>query len=66
MVSHIETAEPVSSRSIARKYNLGVSPATIRNEMADLEEIGLIRPVSYTHLDVYKRQVWRSFNWCWI
>lgn len=43
VVSHIETAEPVSSRSIARKYNLGVSPATIRNEMADLEEIGLIR-----------------------
>jgi len=40
---HIETAEPVSSRSIARKYNLGVSPATIRNEMADLEEIGLIK-----------------------
>ncbi|HHY30432.1 MAG TPA: HrcA family transcriptional regulator, partial [Syntrophaceticus sp.] len=29
--SHIVTAEPVSSRSIARKYRLGVSPATIRN-----------------------------------
>ena len=41
--SHIETAEPVSSRSIARRYKLGVSPATIRNEMADLEEIGLIK-----------------------
>ncbi|AFV12307.1 heat-inducible transcription repressor HrcA [Thermacetogenium phaeum DSM 12270] len=40
--SHIETAEPVSSRTIARKYHLGVSPATIRNEMADLEEMGLI------------------------
>jgi heat-inducible transcriptional repressor len=39
---HIMTAEPVSSRTIARKYHLGVSPATIRNEMADLEEIGLI------------------------
>lgn len=39
---HIATAEPVSSRTIARKYRLGVSPATIRNEMADLEEIGLI------------------------
>jgi len=39
---HIATAEPVSSRTIARKYQLGVSPATIRNEMADLEEIGLI------------------------
>ncbi|MGB4504682.1 MAG: heat-inducible transcriptional repressor HrcA [Syntrophaceticus sp.] len=40
--SHIVTAEPVSSRSIARKYRLGVSPATIRNEMSDLEEMGLI------------------------
>ncbi len=39
---HIATAEPVSSRTIARKYKLGVSPATIRNEMADLEEAGLI------------------------
>jgi heat-inducible transcriptional repressor len=39
---HIITAEPVSSRSIARKYQLGVSSATIRNEMADLEEMGLI------------------------
>jgi len=39
---HIVTAEPVSSRTIARKYQLGVSPATIRNEMADLEELGLI------------------------
>lgn len=40
--SHIVTAEPVSSRTIARKYRLGVSPATIRNEMSDLEEMGLI------------------------
>ena len=40
--SHIITAEPVSSRSVARKYRLGVSPATIRNEMSDLEELGLI------------------------
>ncbi|MCF8010471.1 MAG: heat-inducible transcriptional repressor HrcA [Clostridiales bacterium] len=39
---YISTAEPVGSRTIARKYKLGVSPATIRNEMADLEEMGLI------------------------
>ncbi|GBF33162.1 eat-inducible transcription repressor HrcA [Desulfocucumis palustris] len=38
----IATAEPVGSRTIARKYTLGVSPATIRNEMADLEEMGFI------------------------
>jgi len=39
---YIATAEPVGSRTIARKYKLGVSPATIRNEMADLEELGYI------------------------
>lgn len=39
---YIATAEPVGSRTIARKYELGVSPATVRNEMADLEELGYI------------------------
>ncbi|MCR4401802.1 MAG: heat-inducible transcriptional repressor HrcA [Firmicutes bacterium] len=39
---YIHTAEPVGSRTIARRYNLGVSPATIRNEMADLEESGYL------------------------
>ena len=39
---YIDSAEPVGSRTIARKYQLGVSPATIRNEMADLEEMGFI------------------------
>ncbi len=41
--SYIETAEPVGSRTIARKHDLGVSPATIRNEMADLEETGYLQ-----------------------
>lgn len=36
------SGEPVGSRTIAKKYNLGVSPATIRNEMADLEEMGYL------------------------
>jgi heat-inducible transcriptional repressor len=39
---YVATAEPVGSRTIARKYNLGVSSATIRNEMADLEELGYL------------------------
>ncbi|MFZ5965583.1 MAG: heat-inducible transcriptional repressor HrcA [Bacillota bacterium] len=38
----ISTAEPVGSRTIAKKYNLGISSATIRNEMADLEELGYL------------------------
>ncbi len=39
---HIPTAMPVGSETIARKYSLGVSPATIRNEMAHLEDKGYI------------------------
>lgn len=39
---YIQTAEPVGSRTITRRYNLGVSPATIRNEMSDLEEMGFL------------------------
>ena len=39
---YIATAEPVGSRTIAKNYNLGISPATVRNEMADLEELGYL------------------------
>ena len=39
---YISTAEPIGSRTIARKYHLGVSPATIRNEMSDLEMLGFL------------------------
>ncbi len=39
---YIDTAEPVSSGSIVKKYGLDLSSATIRNEMADLEKIGYI------------------------
>lgn len=42
---YIGTAEPVGSRAISKKNELGLSSATIRNEMADLEEMGyLIQP----------------------
>lgn len=37
-----ESGEPVGSRTISKLSELSVSPATIRNEMADLEEMGLI------------------------
>ncbi|AKL95806.1 heat-inducible transcription repressor HrcA [Clostridium aceticum] len=39
---YIQTAEPVGSRTLSKKYSLGVSPATIRNEMSDLEELGYL------------------------
>jgi heat-inducible transcriptional repressor len=42
---YIKTAQPVGSRTLARRHKVGLSPATIRNEMADLEESGfLIQP----------------------
>ena len=39
---YIHTAEPIGSRTIAKKYGMGISSATIRNEMSDLEEMGFI------------------------
>jgi heat-inducible transcriptional repressor len=38
----VQTAEPVGSRYLARKHRLGVSPATVRNAMSDLEELGYL------------------------
>ena len=40
--SYVETAEPAGSRTISRRSGLGVSPATIRNTMSDLEEKGYL------------------------
>jgi len=39
---YVATQEPVGSKSIADRHGLGISPATIRNEMAVLEDEGLI------------------------
>ncbi|HEY2476699.1 MAG TPA: heat-inducible transcriptional repressor HrcA [Candidatus Cybelea sp.] len=42
---YIATAEPVGSQVLTQKYNLGISSATVRNEMAELEALGyLIQP----------------------
>ncbi|MBR4513329.1 MAG: heat-inducible transcription repressor HrcA [Lachnospiraceae bacterium] len=40
--NYLETGEPVGSRTISKMSDLGLSSATIRNEMADLEELGYI------------------------
>lgn len=40
--TYLETGEPVGSRTLSKYESLGVSPATIRNEMADLEELGYL------------------------
>ncbi|MDQ3696943.1 MAG: heat-inducible transcriptional repressor HrcA [Gemmatimonadota bacterium] len=40
--TYVETAEPAGSRTLSRRFHLGVSPATIRNTMSDLEEKGYL------------------------
>ena len=40
--SYVETAEPSGSRTVARRFGLGISPATVRNTMSDLEEKGYL------------------------
>jgi heat-inducible transcriptional repressor len=40
--TYVETAEPAGSRTIARRFDLGVSAATVRNTMSDLEERGYL------------------------
>ena len=39
---YISSGEPVGSRTISKRYGMNVSSATIRNVMADLEELGLL------------------------
>jgi heat-inducible transcriptional repressor len=39
---YIRTAEPVASETLVRRFALGVSSATVRNDLADLEELGLL------------------------
>lgn len=40
--SYISSAEPIGSRTITKLYDLGVSSATVRNEMSDLEDLGYL------------------------
>src|SRR4029450_4459133 len=40
--SFIHTAEPIGSRTISKRFDFGLSPATIRNVMSDLEELGFL------------------------
>lgn len=40
--TYVQTAEPAGSRTVSRRFGIGVSPATIRNTMSDLEEKGFL------------------------
>lgn len=39
---YVSTAEPVGSKALVSKFHFSVSPATVRNEMAELEELGYL------------------------
>ncbi|HID90222.1 MAG TPA: hypothetical protein EYP52_11035, partial [Anaerolineae bacterium] len=39
---YVRTATPVGSRTLVERYGLGISPATVRNEMARLEAMGYL------------------------
>ena len=52
LMEFIANAEPVGSRTLTKRYDLGLSPATIRNEMSDLEEMGFL-PVDGGSIGVF-------------
>ena len=61
--TYLETGEPVGSRTISKYSDLNLSSATIRNEMADLEELGYI--LSHTHLPEGFHQI-KDTAYMWI
>ncbi|GIV03505.1 MAG: heat-inducible transcription repressor HrcA [Fimbriimonadales bacterium] len=42
VIEYVNSAEPVGSEIVARRYRLGVGPATVRNEMAEMSERGYL------------------------
>jgi len=42
VIEHVRTAEPVGSKAIAEKYSIGIGPAMIRHELADMSERGYL------------------------
>ncbi|WP_407269611.1 heat-inducible transcriptional repressor HrcA [Radiobacillus sp. PE A8.2] len=57
----IETAQPIGSRAISKKEHVSFSSATIRNEMADLEELGLIEKTHSSSGRVPSEQGYRFY-----
>lgn len=58
---YVSTREPVGSRALVERYGLGVSPATIRNDMAALEDAGLIHQPHTSAGRIPTDQGYRSF-----
>jgi heat-inducible transcriptional repressor len=62
--SYITSAEPVGSRSIVKRFDLGLSPATVRNVMADLEESGYLQQLHTSSGRVPTDQGYRYYVDC--
>lgn len=58
--TYIASGEPVGSRTLTRAHGLDVSPATVRNEMMDLEEAGLL---SHPYTSAGRVPTARAFRW---
>lgn len=56
---YILTAMPVGSRTISKKYDMGLSSATIRNEMSDLEELGYL---AQPHTSAGRIPSWKAYR----
>jgi len=57
----VETAEPVGSRAIVKKYAMNISAATVRNEMSDLEEMGYLGQLHTSSGRIPSEQGFRYF-----
>ena len=60
--NYLETGEPVGSRTISKYADLKLSSATIRNEMADLEELGYIASLIHRQEEFLQIKV-TDFMW---
>lgn len=58
---HVSDGQPVGSRTLARHTNLNLSPATVRNVMADLEDLGLIKAPHTSSGRIPTQQGYRFF-----
>src|ERR671923_1462812 len=57
---YIRTAEPVGSKHLVGTYNMNVSPATVRNDMALLEELGYL---AQPHTSAGRIPTDRGYRW---
>lgn len=59
--SYIESAEPIGSRTLQRDFDMGISAATIRNEMSDLEHLGYLMKAHTSSGRIPSEQAYRWY-----